>query len=368
MSVEMAIWRLAEDGPQQLDSSQMDSEQRLEEMLEQDPAMSGTDLLIIGRQVCTDFKGVVDLLALDAEGCVHVLELKRDLTPRDVVAQTLDYGSWAKDLGLEELKQIYLDYKPNQGYDAGESSLEGAFAEHFGSPLPDVVNEEQQFTVVASQLDSASDRIIKFLAETYEVPINAVFFRHFKDGDSNYLARSWLIDPQEVENIKARSPHSKRRSWNGRDFYVNLGRSMGDGRWKIARQYGFLNAGHGSRFWKPLRYLKPGNRVFAYVGGGVGYVGIGEVTGTMIPAREARVDINGQSELLVDQPDLADWKEGAISDDPEITEMVVPVRWLKTRDQGYREKGLFAFQGVVCKLRDTRTIEAVESEFGLTDS
>ena len=76
----------------------------------QDFRMSGTDLLIIARQVPTGFGGFIDLLALDAEGRVHVLELKRDRTPRDVVAQALDYGSWAKDLSLEEPEQIYLDY------------------------------------------------------------------------------------------------------------------------------------------------------------------------------------------------------------------------------------------------------------------
>ena len=55
-------------------------------------------------------------------------------------------------------------------------------------------------------------------------------------------------------------------------------------RWYIARKYGFLSAGGGSRYWKPLRHLTPGNRVFAYVGG-AGYVGIGRVTGEMTPAR-----------------------------------------------------------------------------------
>ena len=110
MAVEMAIWRMADDGPHPLVSSPLDSEQRLEDMIAEDPRMSGTDLLIIGRQVPTGFGGFIDLLALDAEGRVHVLELKRDRTPRDVVAQALDYGSWAKDLSLEEPEQIYLDY------------------------------------------------------------------------------------------------------------------------------------------------------------------------------------------------------------------------------------------------------------------
>ena len=108
MAVEMAIWRMTDDGPRQLVSSPLDSEQRLEDMLAEDPSMSGSNLLVIGRQVQTAFGGIIDRLALDTEGRVHVLELKRDRTPRDVVAQTLDYGSWAKDLSLEELEQIYL--------------------------------------------------------------------------------------------------------------------------------------------------------------------------------------------------------------------------------------------------------------------
>ena len=112
--------------------------------------MSGTDLLIIGRQVQTGFGGVIDLLALDAEGRVHVVELKRARTPRDVVAQTLDYGSWVKDLTL---------------------------------------------------------------------------FDHFADGGHEYLARTWLLDPQQVEDKAARPSRRKLRPWNGRDFYVILGRA-----------------------------------------------------------------------------------------------------------------------------------------------
>ena len=362
MAVEMAIWRMSDGGPHQLVSSPMDSEQRLEDMLAEDPSMTGTDLLIVGRQVQTGFGGVIDLLALDVEGRAHVLELKRDRTPRDVVAQTLDYGSWVKDLSLEELEQIYLDFGD------GETHLDGAFAEHFGGTLPDVVNAEQQFTIVASELDPTSDRIIEFLAESYDVPINAVFFRHFADGGHEYLARTWLLDPQQTEDKAARPSRRKLRPWNGRDFYVILGRAEpGDPRWPIAHKYGFLNAGGGSWYWKPLRNLEPGHRVFAYVSG-AGYVGIGRVTGKVIPARDAEVEIEGRRQPLLDQPDVsAAWKQSAASEDSKVTEMVVPVEWLAARpvDQAFREKGLFASQVTACKLRDAHTIETVESAFGI---
>lgn len=362
MSVEMAVWRLSEDGPVLLKSSMLDFEQRLEDMLVADPSMLGVDLLIVGRQVSTSHGGRVDVLALDAEGRVHLLELKRDRTPRDVVAQTLDYGSWASELTLEDVQAMYAEYSGD------ESTLDEAFAETFDQALPDVVNAEQQFTIVASGLDPTSDRIVEFLAERYGVPINAVFFRHYADGDRSYLARTWLLDPQEAEVKATRAARSKVRPWNGRDFYVILGRmDQGADRWELARKYGLLNAGGGSWYWKPLRNLSLGKRVFAYVGG-AGYVGVGKVSGNMIPARDAEVEIDGRLQRLVELEDLPQrFRERARSEDPEATEMVVPVQWMETRtpDQAVIEPGLFASQVTVCKLRDDRTIDALERAFSL---
>ena len=364
MAVEMAIWRMSDGGAHQLVSSPLDSEQRLEDMLAEDPSMTGTDLLIIGRQVQTGFGGVIDLLALDAEGRAHVLELKRARTPRDVVAQTLDYGSWVKDLSLEELEQIYLDFGD------GETHLDGAFAEHFGGTLPDVVNAEQQFTIVASELDPTSDLIIEFLAESYDVPINAVFFRHFADGGHEYLARTWLLDPQQTEEKAARPSRRKLRPWNGRDFYVILGRAEpGDPRWPIAHKYGFLNAGGGSWYWNPLRNLEPGHRVFAYVSG-AGYVGIGRVTGKVIPARDAEVEIGRSASTA---PRSARCERGVEAErslgrperdrDGRARGVDGYARLSRPSHSGKRD--CLPSRSTVCKLRDAHTIETVESAFGL---
>ena len=357
--MEIAIWRITEDGPRWLPSSPLDLEQRLEDMLAEYPGMTGIDLLVVGRQVRTAYGGYIDLLALDADGRVHVLEIKRDRTPRDVVAQTLDYGSWVQALGLEDLEQFFID-----NHD-GETGLGEAFAEHFASPLPDVINADQQFTIIASELDPTSDRIVEFLAESYHVPINAVFFRHFSDQGRDYLAWTWRLDPEPIQ-ARTAGP-SKTKRWNGRDFYAVLGRADETHRWEVASKYGFLNAGGGSRYWKPLRHLTSETRVFAYVGG-AGYVGVGCVTGEMIPAREARVEVNGVLQPLLDQPEFSgEWGENAASEDPEITEKVVPVKWLATRsiEEAVREKGLFAARTTACKLSDEHTIKTVESAFGL---
>lgn len=87
MPLELGLWRV--DGPQpvRMAASPMPLESKLEGLIEADPSMLGQPLMLIGRQVPTGFGTYIDLLALDSEGTVHVLELKRDRTPRDVIAQ-----------------------------------------------------------------------------------------------------------------------------------------------------------------------------------------------------------------------------------------------------------------------------------------
>ncbi|MCA1701831.1 MAG: endonuclease NucS [Actinobacteria bacterium] len=360
MPVEMAIWRMTSVGPVAVAFRALDAEKRLEDMIVADPSLLGSDLLIVGRQVVTDYGGHVDVLGIDADGHLHVLELKRDRTPRQVVAQALDYGSWVQDLSLDQVRAIYAAHS--------DADFEEAFADHFGTPVPDVFNASQQLTVVASALDPASDRIITFLNEGYAVPINAVFFRHFSDGGNEYLARTWLLPQEQVEIRATPSSAGKVRPWNGRDFYCVLGNlQQGTERWDLGRRYGFVGAGGGSWYWKPLRNLSVGKRVFAYVGG-AGYVGIGEVTGPMTPLSELVAEVDGSSVKVVAQPDIPGWlADRARSLDDEVMEYAVPVRWLVHRSvgQAVSERGLFASQLSACKLRDERTIEVVTASFGL---
>ena len=363
MSVQTALWRMTQAGPVPVSYSALELEATLEDLIVADPTMVGLDVLIIGRQVHTAVGGFIDILALDSDAQVHVIELKRGRAPRDVVAQTHDYGSWAASLTLDEVATLYAEH-----HEAAD--LEDAFAERFAQPLPDVFNPDQQLTVVASNLDAASDRIIEYLAERFGVPINAVFFRYFEDAGRRYLTRTWLLTPEEAE--AAARPGRRRsrvRPWNGRDYYVIQGTADGQRnyRWGIAKRYGLLNAGGSAWHLKPLRNLTPGKRVFAYVGK-VGYVGVGRVVGDAQPATQTKVEIDGQLVDLSDAPEIDEaFAARATSQDEDVTEMVDPVEWdvVVDQDEAVSFPGLFASQVTVCKLRDERTIESVEQRFGL---
>jgi len=92
MSIQHAIWTVA-NKPQPLSESTLVSERMLEDMIVAAPRLLSDEWMLIGRQEDTGFGGRIDLLAIAPDGTLVLIELKRDRTPREVVAQALDYAS-----------------------------------------------------------------------------------------------------------------------------------------------------------------------------------------------------------------------------------------------------------------------------------
>ena len=356
MPVKTALWRITQNGLSEARPSALKSEADLHKWVEANPKLVGGDLMLIGSEVVTDFGGRIDLLALDPEGVVHVIELKRDKTPREVVAQALDYASWVASRNSDDLHDIYRRYK---GDDLGP-----AFKERFGSALPQSVGEEHRITIVASSLDESSERIVSYLSEHYGVAINAVFFSVFADATGDVLTRTWLLDPEQVENRaeEQSAARKERGEWTG-FWFVNVGVTKEEDRsWDDARSCGFVSGGQGTRWRDFMRKLEIGDRIFAYVSGR-GYVGYGEVTQEAVMARDFHL-ANGTALM---QQDLKGTGHLRNINDEERADYVVGVNWKRTLDLNDARKypGIFANQAVVCKIKDAATVEYLRQQFGL---
>src|SRR5260370_34356309 len=129
MPLAIGLWRVDGGVPTRVRDSGVPLESRLEQLIESDPAILGELLLIIGRQVPTAHGKFIDLLAVSADGTLHVLELKRERTPRDVVAQILDYGSWGAALSHADVLGSFGAYED-------DLPSEAAFANRVGSGPP----------------------------------------------------------------------------------------------------------------------------------------------------------------------------------------------------------------------------------------
>lgn len=195
MPEEVRLWRIGQaDSLHECSRASLDLESRIEEWLRRDISVLAPNLLVIGQQVPTDFGDYIDLLCIDEQGDLVIVELKRDKTPRDVVAQALDYASWIKDLSSERVLEIAGDHL---GIDR---SLESAFQSRFGHPLPETINGNHRAIVVASRIDSSTERIIRYLSDSHGVGINAATVQYFKAEDgSEMLARVFVLseDPEE---------------------------------------------------------------------------------------------------------------------------------------------------------------------------
>lgn len=360
MSLEVGIWRADGDKLTRLAPSALALESHLENYIEADTTLMGDRLLVIGRQVPTIFGGFIDLLALDADGAVHVIELKRDKTPRDVVAQVLDYGSWAADLGHTEVLSIFEDYR-------SDVAFEEAFAKEFGQPPPEELNTAQVLTIVAASVDPATERIVRYLNEGFAVPVNVVFFRHFEDRGVSYLARTWLVTHEATTSGRQGPKAAKSKEpWNGHDWYVTFGEEPGGRAWEDGRRFGFISAGGALWYSRDLKGLPVGARVFAYIPQR-GYVGVGTVVGEAVRFDEAEVELDHASVKLASLDLAGHYYHLAEGDDDDSAEYVVPVEWEITvsAEDAVRKEGMFANQHSACRLRSQFTIEQLEDAFNL---
>lgn len=359
MPIETGIWKISKQNfAEKIDYSVINSERCLENVIQNNGEILGDEYLLLGRQVRTSYGKYIDLLAINRSGKISIIELKKDKTPREVVSQVLDYASWVKELSYEAVIEIF---KSSFGEDR---SFEKAFAEKFDDNIPDEINEEHDMLIVCTSLDNETERIINYLSKSYNVPINAVFFNFFKDGDSEYITRSWLIDPCIVENqARKTSSLNKSETWNGRDFVVNIDGSNGVYAWEDYRKYGFISASGGKRYISPLKNLFVGARIFAMIPK-KGYLGVGEVLDMRENIKDFDVIDDGNTKKLIDFPLKASFLKYNLDND-DLCSYVVRVKWIKSLDeaQAYWEKGLKANQNTVFKLNSNFTIGQLEKHF-----
>ena len=186
MATRMSLWRLNDDGSAApIDEQPLETEEQIESAVESAPELLGIDLLIIGRQTQTP-SGRLDLLALDGDARLVVIENKRNKTPREVLAQTIDYAAWVAKLTFDEVEAIYAQHRASTEDDG--SDLAAAFEAHFDEQL-DSIRDVPKMIVVAAHLDDSTERMIAFLNDAFDVPVNAVLFQPFAGG---LLGRTWL--------------------------------------------------------------------------------------------------------------------------------------------------------------------------------
>ncbi|MEM7058971.1 MAG: endonuclease NucS domain-containing protein [Pseudomonadota bacterium] len=328
----------------------LDLETKIEAWVADDLTLIGVDGFVLGRQIATDHGKFIDILAMDEDGNLVIIELKRDRSPRDIVAQVLDYASWVRRLSTGDVHALALSLN---------LPLAQAYREKFGASLPQTLNASHQMVVVASEVDEGTKRIIEYLSEEHDVGINAAFFNVFEANGQEWLTTDALLDQEEV---KDRAVKKAQAPWSGY-FYITGGAEE-DRPWEDMRQHGFFTASGKQFFTKRLDQLSVGDKVFYYQKKN-GYLGYGLISAEKIAATAYTLPDGRPLIEVVPTSYLTEF-----ADDPDNCAYVVGVDWQRTVpvDEAKSFSGIFSNQNVVCKIRHQETVDFLREKFDVKEA
>ena len=342
MPISHTVWSL--DAKKPLEAASLNDEKELELLLRDNIEILSKDWLVISNQVKTKAGKIIDILCMDHDGDMVVVELKKDLTPREVTAQVIDYAASVSKMTVEEIAQLYLSFT------AGTETLNDAFL--------------KKMVIVAAKMDDGTERIIRFLRDTYQVDINILFFHVFQCGSERLISRAWF--EEDLEDT-APAEVSSKGPWNG-EYYVSFGEEESR-KWDDARKYGFISAGGGPWYTKTLSLLSPGDRVWVNIPH-TGYVGVGVVIETVQQAKA--IAFTYDNALTPMKKLQLQGKYFYSEDDPESAEYVVKVQWIKTvaASKAIKEIGFFGNQNTVCCPTAEKwnfTVDRLKKSWGIAD-
>jgi hypothetical protein len=199
VSSKIKLWQIDKnDAPVEAETEEFDYsnlEQRLESWIEKNPTILGEKLLIIDRQHLLSNRETIDLLAVDSEGKVVIVELKRGKPTREVIAQVLDYEASLSDYKEDELNEIATTY-----FEREKKEFENVREAH-ASIFEDkevAFNESIRTFIVAPELDTTTEKIINYLSAKYKMDINGVTFKYYKDETGReFIIRNVVVSPEE---------------------------------------------------------------------------------------------------------------------------------------------------------------------------
>jgi len=176
----------------------------LEILLEKNPEyfLENSKVLIIGRQVTTNLNTFIDLLGIDKDGNTVVIELKREKTPRDTIAQILEYASFVEILDYEQLNGIYQDYSGD------EMSLEEYHQQFFQNNGDTSVafNKSSKLIVVAQNISTGIKQTALYLRKK-GIDICCMEFKYFLNkAKERMISSDYVIGEEELiksEKIKS---------------------------------------------------------------------------------------------------------------------------------------------------------------------
>ncbi len=175
-----------------------ESEQEIEDLLWDNlEEITGENLFRIARQANLPSGGRPDIVALDRQGRVVVIEVKRDVD-RNQLAQALEYAGWARNTSLDELARLFH---------AGVEDFWAEWQEFTGTSTPLVVQKDPRLYLVARTFHQRTFEAMEFLLQ-HRLPVQVLKIAFYvEEGQRRFLHVEWQDEPEYTPLIVSPSVH-----------------------------------------------------------------------------------------------------------------------------------------------------------------
>ena len=217
----------------------------IQEWVAAHPDILGGDLLIVAKE----FSGFdstserLDLLAVDSQGTLVVIELKRDDSGADAYWQAVKYASYLRHANVDTIAEMLADYAGISKEEAGDRLLKHLDADDLES-----LNREQRIILASHRFAPEVTSAVLWLNEKFagESLITCIQLTpyHDEDADSLYLQANTIIPlPGEEEYIV---------QVGSKSIPVGSSSSLGE---KLSRTFARNSSDEVTRFFRRVRDL-----------------------------------------------------------------------------------------------------------------
>ncbi len=207
MSAEPQLFRINPESQEserieEVNFAQLGLQERrdIQEWIAANPGILGEDLLIIGKEFSgfdrTDER--LDLLAVDVDGKLVVIELKRDDTGADAHWQAIKYASYLHRASAEDIIRMLADYA-----EVSEDEALNKLLQHLGADDLGILNNDQRIILASHRFAAEVTSAALWLNEKApgEDLITCIQLTPYKDEktDSLYIQANTIIPVPGVD-------------------------------------------------------------------------------------------------------------------------------------------------------------------------
>ncbi|KKB37811.1 PDDEXK family nuclease [Bacillus thermotolerans] len=176
--------------------------QHIEEWIRKNPEVLGEDLLIIGHEYDQfEVNERLDLLALDKEGTLVIIEVKRDTTGSNVDFQALKYASYCARLSPQDILDLYSEYTRKHALRQvdPENELMEFLEVESEEEVRTMLNTNQRIIIVGKEIDK---RILSVCTWLYEnnIDIKCITLKPYKLENQIIIDTNQILPPDKLED------------------------------------------------------------------------------------------------------------------------------------------------------------------------